>query len=163
MPLALKIVMCPWHLEMFTQFAHPVSRVSSHTVFLTADLPIALGVSWATSLFTRHLSPPGMVKNFLLRKKGSFADGWLLTFVPFGNTPYQSPQASMPHGGSLGRVPPSHENTRKSLSRLYTWEHEQDRVHPEWAQTVTSPHSAAKSWALGCLPKVEHLPSLSGR
>ena len=29
MPLVLKIVMCPLHFEMFTQFAHPVSRVSS--------------------------------------------------------------------------------------------------------------------------------------
>ena len=35
--------MCPWHLEIFAQFAHPVSRVGSHTVFsffsLSADLP----------------------------------------------------------------------------------------------------------------------------
>ena len=83
-PLLLKIVTCPWHFETFTMFAHPVSRVSSQDLFLTADLLGSSGVSWATCLMLRHLSPPGM--SFLCRK-GSFLDSWPLAIVPYGNTP----------------------------------------------------------------------------
>ena len=100
---------------MFAQFAHPVSRV--HKLFLTGNLSESSGVSEAMSFMSRHLSSPGM--NFLCGK-GSFLDGQPLTFIPFENTPYQSPQVLMFHGGSLGRVLPSMKH-RQSLSRWYTW------------------------------------------
>ena len=63
-------------------------------------------------------------------EKGSFSDGWPLTFVPSGNTPYQSLQALTFHGGSLGRVLPSMKH-RQSLSRIV----HMDRVCPELVQT----------------------------
>ena len=58
--------LCPWHLKIFTQFAHPVSRVN-HT-FPLQICQTSLGVSWVTSPFHRHLSPPRMFSDFLLRK-----------------------------------------------------------------------------------------------
>ena len=97
--LAPKIVTYPWHCEMFAQFADPMSRVSSLTANLQICLNLLRGV-WGHLSLPRHLSPPGMVKNFLLRKRGSFTDSWLLTFVPLGKTLHQSPQASIPYGGS---------------------------------------------------------------
>ena len=55
MPLALKIVTCPWHFEMFALFTHPVNRLSSQKCFLLQicldprgclELPLScLGVS----------------------------------------------------------------------------------------------------------------------
>ena len=57
-------------------------------------------------------------------EKRSFADGWLLTFIPLRNTLYWSPQALMPHSGSLGRVLPSQWSRGKSSPRWYTWTHE---------------------------------------
>ena len=47
--------------------------------------------------------------------------GWSASHIhSLGNTLYQSPQASMSHSGSLGRVLPSMKH-RQSFSRWYTW------------------------------------------
>ena len=138
--------MCPWDLEMVTQFAHPASRVSSHTVFSHQICLSLLRGSGVTSLFPRCLNPPRMLKNFLLRKR-SFADGWLLAFVPLGNTLYQTPQPWCP--------------TMVIWAESYHLSITQDKVCLEWTQTMsTLPYSAAKSWAVRCLPKVKCLPTL---
>ena len=70
MPKALKIVTYPWHFKMFIQFAHPVSRVSSLTVVFPQQICLnLLGGVWGHLCLPKCLSPPGMVKNFLCRKR----------------------------------------------------------------------------------------------
>ena len=77
MPLALKNVMCPWYFKMFTEFAHPVRRVSSQTCFLLQICLHPQGCLRTTSLLPRHLSLPGM--NFLYGKRVLL--GWLASHL----------------------------------------------------------------------------------
>ena len=123
---------------MFTQCAHPVSRVSSQTFFsLQICLSLLRGVWGHLSLSPRYLSPLRMMKNFLCGKR--VLHGQSASHLhSFGGTPcidHHNPSYPMVV------VLPS-----QSLSRWYTWTHEQDKGHLEWAQT--------KSLHLTLLPKV---------
>ena len=90
-PWHLRIVTCPWHLEIVTQFTQPVSRVNSHT--FSADLPKPLQ-GWLGPPFSfigiSVLLGCSMV-SFI--GKRSFTDSCLLTSIPSGNTPDQTPQS----------------------------------------------------------------------
>ena len=64
MPLAHRIVTCPWHFWMFSLLCTLWAEFTKLQILLGS-----LGVSEATSLFIRCCSPPGM--SFLLRKLAS--------------------------------------------------------------------------------------------
>ena len=76
--------MCPWHIEMFTQFVHPVSRVSSQTFF---SLQICLHPQGCLGPCLSCLGLSILLGWIAFMEKGSFLDGWLLTFVPLVEHP----------------------------------------------------------------------------
>ena len=140
-PWHLKIVMCPWHLEMVTQFAHPVSRVSSHTFFLTADLPKS---PWAC------LGPPTSflgISVFPGCQRISFSENGPCRQLAshlhsFGNTLNWTPQSQCPI-----MVVWAESCLNKAQNKVFPdGTHEQDRVLLDWTQT--------KSLCLTLLPKV---------
>ena len=155
--LALKNVTCPWHFKMFTWFSHPVIRVSSQTCFSLQICLYLLRDVWGHLSLPRHLSPPGRVKNFLHGKRVLL--GW-----------------SASHLHSLGKHSIDHH--KPGCHMVVAWaesfpQWSTDKVHPDdthgqsssriSTNKVTSPHSAAKSQAVQCLPSIRLLHTLSLR
>ena len=105
--------LCPWLFETFILLL----TLWAELVHKTADLLRSWGVSGATSVMFRHLSPPRMS---VLCRKGSFSDSQPLAIISPGNTVNWSPWSLMLLDGGLGRVLPSMK-CRHSLCRWCTW------------------------------------------
>ena len=114
MPLALKIVMCPWNFETFLLVVHSVSRVSSQN----CRSAWILGGVWGYLSHVRHCSPPGM--SLLCETSVLLTDSWPPTVIPPGNTVNQLPWTSISLSGGLGRVLPSVKYRHNSY-KWCTW------------------------------------------
>ena len=71
----------PWHFEMFAQFSHPVSRVSSQNFFL---LQICLNPQGCLEPPLLYIGVSVLLGWVSIIEKGSFSDGQPLTFIPLG-------------------------------------------------------------------------------
>ena len=138
--------LCPLHLKIVTQFAHPVSKVKSHTFCLNMPrLPqgcLGPALSYIGITVLLGCSVSSFSEKVLCR--------WLasclcspMEYSKLGTT------TLIPHDGCLGRVLPFQKGEVIKT---------QDRVPPDWTHGWS--HSASNGQSVGHLPKVKCLPPL---